>query len=275
MRLLKKKTLWFTLYGIVISALFLYLLFPSEQVRRKIEDASRMTGWTLKTASVNPSLPFGLAFNDVLLFAPEPQGEPFFRGERLDLQAAWWTFLSKRKSVRFSGRAYGGAFDGRIGVASFSQKQPPREGRLNFSNMDLSKIRLPGIALTNGVAGLVRGSVAYAFVQPADPFPEGVVSVHLDRGVYPLPEPFLGINQIEIDTGEIQGQLKNGSLQLDKIELFGKQINCFLSGDIRLSDDLTNSALNLKGTLEIVGQSKLKMNVTVGGTLARPSFRYI
>lgn len=275
MRLLKKKTLWFTLYAVAVTALFSYVLFPSELVRQRIEDSARSFAWGLKTASVSPSLPFGLALRDVSLSVPQSDGKPWFRGETLNVQPGWWSFLSKRKTVRFSGLAYGGKFDGRIGLSSFSQRRPPEEGRLNFSGMDVSRMSLPGVALMNGVSGLIRGAVSYDFTQPTDPFPQGTVSVFLEKASYPLSEPFLGIHRIEIERGEIQGVLRNGVVNLEKIEMFGTQINCFLNGDIRLNDDIMNSVLNLKGVMEIVGQSKLKMNVTVGGTLASPSFRYI
>jgi type II secretion system protein N len=275
MRLLKKRNLWFTLYGIAITALFFYMLFPSELVRQRIEDTARSFAWELKAASVSPSLPFGLMLKDVSLSTPQSDGQPWFRGEALDIQPGLWSFLSSRKSLRFSGMAYGGKFDGRIRLSSFSQKRPPEEGRLKFSNMDISRMSIPGVAFLNGFSGLIRGDVSYDFTQPTDPFPQGAVSVYLEKGSYPLPEPFLGISRIEIERGEIQGAVKNGVLKLDKIEMYGMQLNCFLSGDIRLTDDLMKSVLNLKGSLEIVGQSKLKMNVTVGGTLASPSFRYI
>ena len=35
------------------------------------------------------------------------------------------------------------------------------------------------------------------------------------------------------------------------------------------------SQLNLNGVMEILGQNKVKMNITIGGTLANPIFRYI
>jgi hypothetical protein len=59
------------------------------------------------------------------------------------------------------------------------------------------------------------------------------------------------------------------------METFGPQINCFLKGEITPALDFRNSQLNLNGTMEILGKDKVKMKVTVGGTLANPLVRYI
>jgi hypothetical protein len=125
------------------------------------------------------------------------------------------------------------------------------------------------------MTGLARGSAFYVTNDATTPNPIGKLSLYLSRGSYSLPEPFLGMRRIEFDRGEIQVQLKNGSVALEKLEIYGAQVNCFLNGDIQLAQRVDESRLNLRGVLEIAGKNKIKMNVTVGGTLAQPSFRYI
>jgi hypothetical protein len=62
---------------------------------------------------------------------------------------------------------------------------------------------------------------------------------------------------------------------MEKLEIFGSQINYFLKGEITIADDFKLSQLNLNGVIEILGPNKAKMNVTIGGTLTNPIFRYI
>jgi hypothetical protein len=62
---------------------------------------------------------------------------------------------------------------------------------------------------------------------------------------------------------------------MEKLEIVGNQMNCFLKGEITLADDFKLSQLNLNGVMEILGTNKAKMNVTIGGTLTNPIFRYI
>jgi type II secretion system protein N len=275
LRFLKKKALWFTLYGMGITAVFFYVLFPSEFAKQRLEDVMRSPALELKSTSLSPSLPFGIALNHVTLFSPKAPDHPYFHGDRLDIQPSWWSFFSKRKNIRFSGRAYSGHFDGRVGLKSFMLPSPPVEGRLNFSNMDLGKIGFTGASFAKGLTGTAEGSFSCVFAEATDRYSTGNLFLYLTKGAYPLPEPFLGVSRIDFDRVEIYGQLKNGVLKLEKIEIYGTQINCFLSGDISLAGEVVNSTLNLKGVLEITDKSKMKMNVTVGGTLASPSFRYI
>ena len=85
----------------------------------------------------------------------------------------------------------------------------------------------------------------------------------------------MAVTKIDFDRCEVRAQLKNGIFKLEKIETFGPQINCFLKGEITQAADFKNSQLNLNGTIEILGKDKVKMKVTIGGTLANPAIRYI
>lgn len=275
MRFLKNKILWLTIYAIVITGVFLYLLFPSALVLTQMEGAAGSAGYILKAGSLHPSLPLGIKFKDLTLRLSDLPGDVFFQGESLDLQVNPITLFAKRKAIRFKGRSYSGSFDGSAGFLSLSPVKPPAEGKINFSNIDLARYNPPGLPLLKGMTGLARGSAFYAQDDPVSRYPLGKLSLYMSRGSFPLREPFLGVSRIEFDRSEIQAQLKNGAVMLEKLEIYGPQMNCFLNGSITLADRIDDSRLNLKGVLEIAGKNKIKMNVTVGGTLANPSVRYI
>ncbi|MRR15785.1 MAG: type II secretion system protein GspN [Deltaproteobacteria bacterium] len=275
MRFLTSKILWLTIYAIVITGVFLYLLFPSALVLRQIEGAAGQAGFTLKAGSLHPSLPLGIKFQDLTVRLPDLPGDVFFQGEVLDLQVNPLTIFGKRKTLRFNGRSYNGSFDGSAGFSSFSPAKPPAEGKINFRNIDLARYNPPGFPFLKGMTGLARGSAFYAENDPVSRYPLGKLALYLSRGSFPLREPFLGVSRIDFDRGEIQAQLKNGVVMLEKLEIYGPQMNCFLNGSLTLADRPDDSRLDLKGVLEIAGKNKIKMNVTVGGTLANPSVRYI
>jgi hypothetical protein len=103
----------------------------------------------------------------------------------------------------------------------------------------------------------------------------GTIALSLTKGSYSLTEPFLGLNRIDFDRGEINAQLKNGVIRLEKLQIYGPQIDCFLSGEITLADDFKNSQLNLNGEMAISDKKTVKMKIIIGGTLINPVFRYI
>ena len=273
MRVLKKKGLWFPVYGIFITLVFLYLLFPSEMVKNRLEDSINAGDIIVKSESLHPALPLGIKLKNVTISSAS-QESVLFQGELLDLQYNLLSFFRKNFYIGFTGLAYEGSFDGRVGLVSLTKVYPPVEVILNFENIDIGKYSLfkgyPGKSFT----GRARGTLTY-ITDEATRSASGTLTLFFKKGSYPLAEPFLGVTKIDFDRGEIQAQLKNGILKLEKIETFGPQVNCFLKGEITPAADFKNSQLNLNGTIEILGKDKVIMKVTIGGTLANPAIRYI
>jgi type II secretion system protein N len=274
MSILRKKSLWFTLYGIFIALVFLYLLFPSDIVRSRLENAVNSLGFILKMETLRPSPPLGLGLKNITIGSTS-SADIFFQGFLLDVQLRPLSFFQKHKYIELSGKAYGGKFNGSISLASLSKIYPPVEGELNFQNIDLAGCAFIKTLLGKEITGKVKGDLTYTSAKEIGGNGSGTIAFFLTKGIYPLAEPFLGLKRIEFDRGEIKAQFKNGSLKIEKLEIFGPQINCFLKGEIMLADDFKLSQLNLNGVIEVLGQNKAKMNVTIGGTLTNPIFRYI
>jgi type II secretion system protein N len=274
MSILKKKSLWFTLYGILITVAFLYLLFPSDIVKSRLEDALNSPDLIFKTESLRPSFPLGLKLKNITI-SSAPSGNFSFQGNLLDLQLSLLSFFKKHIYIGVSGKAYGGDFDGRFALASLSRMYPPIEGKLNFQNINLAKYTLIRNLMGKELTGKAGGSLEYTLADEVSKNNSGKIALFLTKGTFPLAETFLGLNRIDFDRGEMQAQLKNGSIKLEKLEVFGSQVNCYLKGEIIPADDFKSSQLNLNGFIEILGKNKVKTTVTISGTLASPTLRYI
>jgi type II secretion system protein N len=273
MSILKKNALWFTLYGIFITVVFLYLLFPSDMVKNKLEEAFYSSDFILKSMSLKPSLPLGVKFRDITITSAS-SGDTPFQGDSLDLQFNPISLFQKTKSIGLSGRAYGGKFKGHVGLSSFSKAYPPKEWDLNLTNIDLGKYTFIKSLMGKEITGKANGSLSYeSMSKPGNS--SGTIALTLSRGSYPLLEPFLGMNHIAYDIAEIKAKLQNGVLKLERLEISGPQIKCSFKGEITLADFFQNSRLNLSGEIELPGQNKAKVKVTVSGTPANPELRYI
>ena len=265
--------MWFTVYGIFITLVFLYLLFPGELVKSRLEDKINSNDFMIKAASLHPALPLGIKLRNVTL-SSQTLDTVFFQGELLDLQLNFRSFIRNSTYIGFSGKAYEGSFDGRAGLVSIKKAYPPAELILNFENIETGKYPLFKGELGKAFTGKASGTLTY-LTDEVTRSTSGTLILFLKKGSYPLTEPFLGVTRIDFDRGEIQAQLKNGIFKMDKIETFGPQVNCLLKGEITQAADLKNSQLNLNGTIEIQGKDKVKMKVTISGTLANPQVRYI
>jgi len=160
MSILNKKVLLFTLYGIFITIVFLYLLFPSDLVKSRLEDTVNSPAFTLKMESLRPSPPFGLKLKNVAVNSTSP-ANIYFQGDVLDLQFHPWNFLQKHTYIGLSGKAYGGSFDGYVDLTSLSKIYPPTKAKLNFKNIDLARCALIRNFLGKGVTGKSNGVWTY------------------------------------------------------------------------------------------------------------------
>jgi hypothetical protein len=96
MSILKKNAFWFTLYGILITIIFLYFLFPSDIVKSRLEEAVNSPDFVLKMESLRPSLPLGLKMKNITVSSGSPDNISF-QGNVLDLQMRPWIFFQKNK----------------------------------------------------------------------------------------------------------------------------------------------------------------------------------
>jgi type II secretion system protein N len=270
----KKNVLGFTLYGIVITGVFLYLLFPSEIIQSRLEDALQSSHLTLKSESLKPSLPLGFKFRNISVGSASWGASPF-QADWLDLQFNPLSFFQKNKSIGLSGKAYGGKFKGKLGFASFSKPDPLHEANVSLQNININRFALLKTLMGKDVSGLAQGTLNVADAAKGVSSATGSVNLVFTKGFYSLAEPFLGMSRIDFDTVEIKARLRDGGFKLEKFTVSGPQIRCTFKGDIALAALFKDSRLNLTGELEILGQNKARMNVTIVGTLANPEMRYI
>jgi len=273
MSFLKKKALWFTVYGIFITIVFMYLLFPGELLKSKLESSINSAQFAVHSSSLHASFPLGFKLKNVTISSESP-ANVFFQGEALDVQFNLSSIFRRRTYIGLSGNAYDGSFNGTAGILSLSQAYSPAEAKLNFKNIDLEKYTLIKDKLGRTITGKARGILTYN-TDEAGKITAGDLKLLLSKGAYLLAEPFLGIARIDFENGDIQAEFVNGSIKLQKLEISGAQINCLLKGEITPQADFINSRLSLDGTMEIRGKDNVKMKITIGGTLANPVMRYI
>ncbi len=274
MRFLKNKFLWMTLYALAITFVFLLLLFPSDLALKKVSQLAAQAGVDLQATSLRPALPLGATFKNISVRLPQPPSELTFTGERLDVRLAPLSLFSKNKRLSFKSKAYGGTLDGWAEFASLERPDLPAAGVVRFTDIDLARVTLPAGNALKGLESRITGTLDYASGK-SGAGATGKLSLLATQIAYPLPEPFLGMTRIAFTRGEITARLDNRTVKIDKLDFYGAQMNGFFTGDIQLGDRMETSLLNLKGVLELAGQSKIKMNVTVTGTLDKPSLRYL
>lgn len=273
MKVLSKKTCGFVLYAVVITGVFLYLLFPSDIVKSRLEASAVSAELTVKMDAVRPALPLGLTFNN-LHVASLANGQTYLDSESLTARINPLSFFQKKKKLGLSGKAYGGTFKGSLRLASWEKMASPLEGDIRFADMDVAKLSFLRVWLVRNVTGKASGHWVHKASDNTGRDLSATCDVTLKKGSFPLQESFLGATRIDFETSDIRLQFKGGVIRVEKLRMIGPQMECSLSGDITPMDDVRQSALNLKGEIILVS-NKTKLNVTVGGTLENPLLRYL
>jgi len=273
MKLPKKKTWGFALYAVVITGVFLYLLFPSEIIQNRLEEAAGSADLAVKMDSLRLSFPLGLKFKN-LHVASLSTGRTYLDSESLTAQISPLSFLQKNKKLGLGGKAYGGTFKGTLRFASWEKIASPLEADVRFTDVDVTKMAFIRSWLARNVTGKASGRWTHKASDISGRDLSATCDITLKKGSFPLQESFLGATRIDFENSDIRLQLKQGVIRVEKLRMVGPQMECFLSGDIIRTDDVMQSALNLKGEI-ILASNKTKLNVTIGGTLENPLLRYL
>ena len=143
-RFFKNRIFWFIVYGVFITCVFLYLLFPSELVKPDLEAAASSADYAFRTKTLRLSLPLGVKLGEASVYAPPSSPNAVFHGKWLDAQLLPWSVLGKIRQLRFKGEAYGGRFSGNAGLLAMGSVG----SRFKFGNFEVG-----GFERKRGVVG--------------------------------------------------------------------------------------------------------------------------
>lgn len=282
----------YTIYGIFLTLVLLYLRFPSDSIRDYVRTSVHNInpGLSITFKKVSPSFFLGLRFILVECRLQDSPEQDVFKGENILVRPKILSLFSKNPEYRFYCRAYDGIIKGRINLPKNVQ-----EGMFNlsteFNNIHIDdNYPLPSF-LTDYVDGVLEGTITYSGDNLYDTNGAGEASLTLSNGSFELMEPILDINVIYYKEVLFTAALKGQILNISDINLKGDDFLAQASGEIGLKDPIDRSSLNLKCTIEPTasfikeaGDAALlikqalkngKISFTLQGTISKPNVRLI
>ncbi len=249
---IQKNRKWFgyVVYAVLVAAVLLYFLFPSEALKDYLETKAGKSGssFDLSIGQVSPSLPFGLKLLKTQVTQNAKPRGVLFRADALSVRPAIGALLRGKWKLCFKGLAYDGVLKG---CTDFSEKslQPPFSTSMTFRDIRMDKYDLPSL-MGRHVEGTLNGTVTYEgknnlFIQGL-----GEADLRLTDGRLELLQPILSLDAIEFKEVSIKMVLKDGKINLARADLQGPNMRGTLSGIIHLKKDLSDSRLELRGTIE-------------------------
>jgi len=270
-----KRWIIYTIYCILVTFLFLYLCFPSDNAAGYIQSTflGNNPDVVFSFDSATPCVPPGLRLNNVeigLRSAPDV----VFRAGALKIRPVLAKFLTGKVSLIMNTDAYGGKMHTDIHFANRFSTEGPVSIHNGFSAINLGQCPALHAAAGRRIGGILSGTFSYDV--RSDRITGGTGSAHfslLDGSVQLLKDIF-SLSQMDFNTMETDLTLKNRTLTITRMEIAGNEFSGSFSGRIFLKEEISRSRLSIKGTIRIHAINR-DISTTLNGTIANPVPRFM
>jgi type II secretion system protein N len=264
-----KKWLGYTIYGILVTVLFLYVLFPAHRMAGYIESlvSERNPRVGLSIGSADIAFPLGLNCEKVVFgLKGEPESE--IEADLVKGRFSLLRLLKGDTSLLITALAYGGTVDARLDSPDrFSSGAITAD--MTFEDIELGECTYLKDAAGRDIKGRLDGTLLYEGNLHDIINGEGNASFSLNEGVIGLQKALFGFETLAFEKAEGKMILKNRIVALDSLKVEGKEMTSSLSGRIFLNRNFAQSRLSLKGNVDIETLGK-NLSLNVRGTISKP-----
>jgi type II secretion system protein N len=285
-----KKFFLYASYIIAAFIFFLYVLFPSDAVKKYIQHKLEGINPDISVSidHINPAFPPGVRLNAVSLYHTKSL---LLNAETVKIVPRIFSLFSSTKTLSFKGAAYDGIINGKADIGGDT-------GQMKL-DADLSGIQIKDIPFVKNltgiekekykVVGILNGTITFS-ENKGSSRTMGAKLEFSDCKVN-LKDPIFNhenfiFSKIKTDLATVRNRL-----QIKSCDIEGDKINANFSGSILTKNNLGSSNLNLKGEVQLqplffknINQNILasifpkKMSgnnsffLTIGGTIDQPEF---
>jgi type II secretion system protein N len=290
-----KNNKWpgYALYVVLVTLALLYYLFPAQMVEELIESSVSKINpeFVFQAEKIRPWIPPSLRISGGRIYLSNTTGPAVFETGSVNIRPQFMKLLGGKYDLKLSGTAYKGDINGSLHLAGPNGEAI--ESELFFEDLDLVLYEFLADKFQHKLTGMFSGNVDYARNSAAAPG-TGKAVLHLADGQLQLQDPIFGIGSVDLQSINLEMELRNRNVTIVKGELTGVDLNGSLAGSILLQSDLKNSQLNLKGTIEPQAEfyrkypeirellKSMKKRVkrgqyffTINGTLGQPRFNLL
>ncbi len=264
------RWLSFTAYFAAAFLVFLFLLFPFDRVKTRLQSAVRQrTAVELSVAHISPRFFNRFVLTDVVV--SDRQGKVLFESPSVSTTVSLFGLLRGLLSVDLKAKAYGG------NLLIKTQQGPGRQ----YVLLDANSLDIGAYPLLKGMGLKLSGTLGGNFEMTGDVgkgkvWLKGLTSRELKIKGFPIPD-------LDFDQCWIEGDIKGDRFTIRKLELEGKELKIQCLGDVVLRERGTlNLTVKLKpserlaqeqaGLLSLIKNRDAEgfYQFSLGGTLSEP-----
>ncbi|MDD5723210.1 MAG: type II secretion system protein GspN [Syntrophales bacterium] len=270
---MKKKSVGYMAYGILITIVFLYCCFPDSCIKNFLESTASKNNPNIVVSSDSATLVFPLAVKiDNLVINVKDTPGATVRIDRIKARLALGKLLQGRISLSLKAGAYGGDVLADILCANYFSTSGPVKSQIRLVNVDIGECSYLKTILNRHITGRLNGSVEYSGKIGEVINGIGNADLVLRDGNMELVENLFGLDKLDFDTVKIDTTLGGRTLKIDKTDISGKQLSGSFNGNIFLNNNILRSRIAIKGRVHTPVSDK-DLSVVLSGTLANPKHR--
>ncbi len=229
------------LYIVGILAFFLYLGFPSDNIKTFVENQLNGINPQIEVTieRIAPALPPGIRLYNVDFYH---QKQVWGRFENIKIIPHLFSLFGSQKAFSFTANAYAGEIKGK---AQFEKKSPVARMVVDtaFTGLQVRDVEAIQAVSEYGISGFLDGTLAYQATARNQSL-KGDLSLSDVR--VDLTVPLFNQGYLEFNDVTAQLVLNNYNLTIENCRLEGKQLDASVSGSIMLNRDFNRGVLNLE-----------------------------
>lgn len=280
----KKRLAWIC-YITLLAAVFLYLLFPANAVKKHLEHQVRKASdnaVSLEIASVRPGFPPCLVIDEATLV--HRQMDALETGRTI-LSPAYRKLPGIFDIIDFEislgdGRALGW-------VATEDARNTDNSFHLRLENADLESIVLIQNMSGHTVSGSLDGTIEFNGGFTGQTGGSGTIELTASQCTVAMQEAVFGIKQLTFESIETDLEIEGQQVNIRQIELKGNQVSARGTGRILIRRPFENSRIQIsatvrpnpalaramEGLLPERSTSGGDISLRIAGTLKQPSWQ--
>ena len=286
--------LWYIIYAVVLTVLFLYVMFPSAALTKYIREQveKRYPDINISFNKVNLSLLAGIKIRGLKISSRENPGIPVLISEKSSVRISIPAWLKGDPRYYFESKVKGGEISGFV-----EEKNSVNKDRIDAS-IDIENVKLDGNVIIHPVIskrleGILTGKIKFMGELPDLLRGNAEISLDLADGTFKLVNPVLDINEIGFKKISLSCVLDNRRLSIKDLIMTGGPVNGSATGTVLLSNNLFSSRLGLTGEIEPSpslfqdmpkvgkainliknGMKDGKLKIEIHGTLEKPLYKF-
>lgn len=237
----------YTIYGIMVTVIFIYVLFPSETVKAYLIQGLNRSNPDLSMTidRIKPVFPPGIKLSAIDLYR---SGKSLMDVGQITIRPKYLSLFGENQSANFTGDVYGGNFKG-TAVLLTREPEPVRPMEINadFSGIQIEQIPFFETVFKRKISGRLQGKVLYKGKELAGTLTGNII---LADSTIALPTSVFNLDHLTFESIEADLAFQSQMLQVKNCTLTGQQVKGSFSGFIRINTPFKESGINLSGTFK-------------------------